>query len=454
MKITGNDLINLGYKPAPWFSEALEHLSSFEIATDEDDSYIIEYCNQLIQKYTINKVDVLENPVPYSIYLDANNKDERENLDSVIKAMDKIMVTPTIVNGAIMPDACPVGDNNIPVGGVAVTKNTIHPMMHSSDVCCSVATTELSSDVDMCKILDAAMKVTHFGLGGRKRMQYGLEDDPLYTRILNNYFTKDYIEKAVSHLATQGDGNHFFFVGRSELTGNPHIVTHHGSRGFGASVYKKGLSEAKKHCKNICPDTINPWLDYSDDLGKEYWEALQIVKSWTLLNHEILHRRVLNEIGSSYNEFYWNPHNFVFKDGDLFYHAKGSTPMSSRFNTCSSEYGKNKLIPLNMSQPVLVVKEHPENIFGFAPHGAGRNLSRTAFEKKNKVEDLQKEISHLDVRFYSGKPDLSEFPSAYKDANEVIKQIEKYKLATIVDKIHPYGCIMAGEQEKIWKKQA
>ena len=53
--------------------------------------------------------------------------------------MQTLMKTPTIVDGAIMPDACPAGPNGtIPVGGVAVAKNAIHPGMHSADICCSV----------------------------------------------------------------------------------------------------------------------------------------------------------------------------------------------------------------------------------------------------------------------------------------------------------------------------
>lgn len=37
--------------------------------------------------------------------------------------MDELMKTPTIVDGAVMPDACPTGGiGQIPVGGVAVTK--------------------------------------------------------------------------------------------------------------------------------------------------------------------------------------------------------------------------------------------------------------------------------------------------------------------------------------------
>lgn len=45
----------------------------------------------------------------------------------------------------------------------------------------------------------------------------------------------------------------------------------------------------------------------------------------------------------------------------------------------------------------------------------------------------------------TGKPDPSEFPQAYKRAESVISQIKKYGLADIVDRVVPYGTIMAGD---------
>ena len=51
----------------------------------------------------------------------------------------------------------------------------------------------------------------------------------------------------------------------------------------------------------------------------------------------------------------------------------------------------------------------------------------------------------LDIRFWSGTPDLSELPSAYKNAQSVKEQIERFGLATVVEEIIPYGSIMAGK---------
>ena len=69
---------------------------------------------------------------------------EQANIDYVRQSMQLLMRTPTVVAGAIMPDACPAGPlGTIPVGGVVATRNAIHPGMHSADICCSVMLTNL-----------------------------------------------------------------------------------------------------------------------------------------------------------------------------------------------------------------------------------------------------------------------------------------------------------------------
>lgn len=119
-----------------------------------------------------------------------------------------------------------------------------------------------------------------------------------------------------------------------------------------------------------------------------------------------------------------------------------------------------RLIPLNMSEPVLIVEGNTtSNNLGFAPHGAGRNMSRSQ-HKRNKAHYTNEEVFYeetqgLDVRFYSNEIDISELPSAYKNAQTVRSQMEEYNLGTVIDEVIPYGCIMAGDWEKNapWKKR-
>jgi RNA-splicing ligase RtcB len=60
---------------------------------------------------------------------------------------------------------------------------------------------------------------------------------------------------------------------------------------------------------------------------------------------------------------------------------------------------------------------------------------------------MERETKGLDARFFSGEPDVSELPGAYKNAANVRAQIAHYGLAEIVDEVIPYGCIMAGNAQ-------
>jgi len=112
-----------------------------------------------------------------------------------------------------------------------------------------------------------------------------------------------------------------------------------------------------------------------------------------------------------------------------------------------------------MSEPVLIASgKNADRGLGFAPHGAGRNFSRS--QHKRQVEGTNEEIfareTHgLDVRFYSGEIDVSELPSAYKNADEVQRQMQHFGLADVADRVLPHGCIMAGDWQKNapWKKR-
>ena len=99
------------------------------------------------------------------------------------------------------------------------------------------------------------------------------------------------------------------------------------------------------------------------------------------------------------------------------------------------------------------------NGLGFSPHGAGRNTSRTAHKKSlegmTRQAVFDAETQDIDARFFMKNIDVSELPSAYKDAATVREQIDHYGLASVVDEVMPYGSIMAGDWEKDapWKKK-
>ncbi len=447
--ITGKTLIELGFRSGKWFPEAIDHINANQLEGEAMHAYLEQFKSP-------PTVGLQEKAAPFAINIKAENELEETNVNSVVESMNTLMRTPTLVNGAIMPDACPTGPNGtIPVGGVVVAKNAIHPGMHSADICCSVMLTDFGK-ITPKKVLDAAHANTHFGPGGRDRnTQYRFPEE-LLNDFKGNYMLNNekMIQAARSHLGTQGDGNHFLFVGKSKKTGNTMMITHHGSRGPGANLYTKGMKIAERYRKELSPETLkqNAWIPFDTEEGQTYWDALQVIRKWTKTNHEVLHNATLDALQVRAQDRYWNEHNFVFKDGDLFYHAKGATPLDTKF---MPDITGPRLIPLNMSEPVLIVDgETTTTNLGFAPHGAGRNMSRTQHRKskagKTNEEVFQEETQGLDIRFFSNEIDVTELPSAYKNAETVRNQMGEYGLGTVIDEVLPYGCIMAGD----WKKNA
>ena len=452
-KITGKDLIALGYRQGKWMKEALDYINEHQLR-DED---LVAY----LETFDFPEpLDLHENPVSFSINIKSENEMEATNVNQVISSMHALMRTPTLVDGAVMPDACPTGPiGTIPVGGVAVAKNAIHPGMHSADICCSVMLTDLG-EADPKAVLDAAQANTHFGPGGRDRDTQFRFPTALLEAFESNSLLNDkqMIQAARSHLGTQGDGNHFLFVGTSKATGHTMMVTHHGSRGPGAKLYNKGMKIAERFRRELSPETLkqNAWIPFETEEGQNYWNALQIIRQWTKTNHEVIHNAVAESLEIVVENRFWNEHNFVFKDGDLFYHAKGATPLDAKF---MPDITGPRLIPLNMSEPVLIVEgATTATNLGFAPHGAGRNVSRTAHRKSKTgtIEEIfNKETKGLDVRFFSNEIDITELPSAYKNADTVRVQMEEFGLGTVIDEVMPYGCIMAGDVLKNapWRKR-
>jgi RNA-splicing ligase RtcB len=461
--ITGKTLIAWGYKPGPWFAAAIAAAEKARVS-GADETAIRAVVDGLAPKPgpAMAKVGLrAPGALAYSLNIRAEEPEDADNIAAVERHMADLMRVPTLVAGAVMPDACPAGaaPGTIPVGGVVAARDAIHPGMHSSDICCSMAFS-LFGDTDPKAILDAGMKVSHFGAGGRTHSHGITPPEAVLADFARNKFLALTTEAAAKHFATPGDGNHLFFVGRLASTGQVALVTHHGSRKPGALLYKAGMDMAERYRQRLSPETAphNAWIPYETDDGRAYWDALQLVRTWTKNNHFAIHDAVARTLGLKVKDRFWNEHNFVFRKPDgLFYHAKGATPAWAGFAADSSGL---TLIPLNMAEPILVTRGlDAESGLGFAPHGAGRNFSRTAFMKRNahltEAELVAEQTKGIDARFYCGNPDVSELPGAYKSAAAVRRQIAEYGLAEVVDLIEPVGSIMAGDWQRDapWRKK-
>jgi RNA-splicing ligase RtcB len=432
-------------------------------------------------------------PAPLAEAIAATGPDDEANMAACRRFMRDLLRVPVIERGSLMPDACPAGSATatIPVGGAIAVRSAIIPSAHSADICCSLHASFFHSSLPVARQLDALAASTRFGFGGRPEEQW-VHHPVLGEPVWDNPFLRGLERHAAMHLADQGDGNHFAFLGK--VTFSPEVVrkyeeaghddfarritdharhsreflalvTHHGSRGLGAHLYKRGQQAALEHTRRVAhavPDAA-AWLDVSEPDGLAYWDALQYVSRWTLANHHAIHERFLKAIGAAAAATMSNEHNFVWKRGDLFLHGKGATP------AWHDGLGRPLpgLIPLNMAAPILMVLGRSnEDFLSFAPHGAGRNFSRTAIARPFRdrrtgqpdPELVRKAIAAatagLDIRWFCGTPDVTESPIGYKPAQQVRSQIESFGLADITAEITPLGSLMAGDSGPApWKRR-
>jgi tRNA-splicing ligase RtcB (3'-phosphate/5'-hydroxy nucleic acid ligase) len=459
--ITGKTLIAWGYSPGAWFAAAIPAAEKARVS-GADEAAI----RAIVDGFAPAPLPPAVPPrargeLAYSLNIRAEEPEDADNIASVEKHMADLMRVPTLVAGAVMPDACPSGaaPGTIPVGGVVAAKDAIHPGMHSADICCSMALSVLG-DVNPTAVLDAGMKLSHFGGGGRPYSHDMRPPEALIAEFAENSFLAMTTDAATRHFGTQGDGNHFFYVGRLASTGQVALVTHHGSRKPGALLYKAGMDMAESYRRRLSPETPahNAWIPSETDDGRAYWDALQLIRTWTKKNHFAIHDAVAGHLGLKVKDRFWNEHNFVFRKSDgLFYHAKGATPAWAGFAADSSGL---TLIPLNMAEPILIARGlDAGHGLGFAPHGAGRNFSRSAYMRrhagKTEAQMVAEQTAGIDARFFCGNPDVSELPGAYKSAAVVRRQIAEFGLAEIVDTIEPVGSIMAGDWQRDapWRKK-
>ena len=483
--ISKQELEEAGWVEEDILSAALECARGYEARGIADRAYLLKLVEKQCPKPD-TRIKLSLEPTTLAEAITTRSDEEQMNLGAVRRQLRDFLRLPVIKEAAIMPDACPAGKMaaSIPVGGVIAAEKAIFPAAHSADICCSMFATFFESDIETSVLLDELANTTRFGPGGRApddRHHHPVLDEQVWS----NPFLSGLQEKAHMHLADQGDGNHFAFLGEiswtedqlkllaqaghqsianqfrsvtANLSGTRKLnalVTHHGSRGLGAAVYKRGVTAAVKHLAKVAdamPEAL-AWLDTDSPVGSQYWQALQYVSRWTRANHQCIHEGFLDRIESRAVTAFGNEHNFVWQRGDLFVHGKGATPAWHD----EQHRALLGLIPLNMASPILVVLgKNNSDYLSFAPHGAGRNLSRRAVMRqfrikggtidKNRIaKTIEEHTRGIDVRWFSGKPDFTETPSAYKCAQTIREQIEAFNLAEIAAEIQPLGCIMAGE---------
>ena len=360
---------------------------------------------------------------------------------------------PNAVGAALMPDAH-VG-YGLPIGGVLALDNAVCPFGVGVDIACRMKLSFLDMPVETLKtkhnlFVNSLENGTFFGVGSEhagKPDHEVLDQDWNITKI-----TRENKDKARRQLGTSGSGNHFVEFGVVELDEKfPElglaagkyvtIMSHSGSRGTGASVCSvySGIAQSRLHPRYADLGRL-AWLDLDTEAGQEYWQAMNLMGDYAAANHDVIHKTVVELLGTEIIGGVENHHNFAWKEihngKEVIVHRKGATPAGK---------GVLGVIPGSMGDSAYVVRGlgNPESL-NSASHGAGRRMSRTAALDKYNFKAVQKDLEKKGITILSAGAD--EVPGVYKNIDEVMAY--QTDLVEVVGKFSPKIVKMCGDNSK------
>jgi tRNA-splicing ligase RtcB len=464
--INGTDLIALGYAENAVLGIALrinrgrngftkeQMLVNYAAVLAQPENYISDkifskLALALIEKANEKPEDFITlNPEPNAFSAYGLEQIEEGALDQMRVAM-KLPVT---VAGALMPDAHQ--GYGLPIGGVLATKNAVIPYGVGVDIGCRMALSiydipEAFYTEHHDKFKRELVAHSKFGAGhgfhGRYKSDHAVLESPHFQ---TNALTKSLKDKAWSQLGSSGGGNHFVEFGIIEFEKDDAalnipkgkyvaLLTHSGSRGFGATVAGHYTKLAKDVCK--LPEVARnlAYLDMNSALGQEYWIAMNLAGDYASACHEIIHTKMQKALGATVLAKVENHHNFAWKeiwnDEEVIVHRKGATPAGK---------GIMGIIPGSMTAPGFLVRgKGEENAINSASHGAGRQMSRTKAIKSITKNEMKSILNHHGVTLIGAG--LDEAPMAYKDIHQVMAAQED--LVDVVAKFTPKMVRMADD---------
>ncbi|WP_109472115.1 RtcB family protein [Ornithinimicrobium cavernae] len=223
-------------------------------------------------------------------------------------------------------------------------------------------------------------------------------------------------------LGTLGSGNHFIEVSLDEQD-RVWAFLHSGSRGVGNKIARHHIGVARELCRKghiRLPDRDLAYLVEDTEEFAAYLGELRWAQHYALLNRDEMMDRVL----ACLSEFLDVPvveqervnchHNFTEQERHF-----GRTLWVTRKGAIEAREGQPGLIPGSMGTRSYVVSGlgNPLSLCS-APHGAGRQFSRTAARKRFTREQLREAM--VGIEFRDIKAFLDEIPAAYKDIDQVM----------------------------------
>jgi tRNA-splicing ligase RtcB len=223
-------------------------------------------------------------------------------------------------------------------------------------------------------------------------------------------------------LGSLGSGNHFIEVSLDEL-GRLWLFLHSGSRGAGNKLATKHIAVARKVCERSrisLPDRDLAYLVEGTPQFGHYIRDLRWAQRFAFLNRE----EMMDRVRDCFNEWAGENvpiaetvnthHNYTERE-----HHFGQDVWLSRKGAIDASKGRPGLIPGSMGTRSYIVTGKGNRLaLNSAPHGAGRNYSRSAARKT--FTRAQLEAAMAGVEWRHSDAFLDEIPAAYKPIDQVM----------------------------------
>ncbi len=227
-------------------------------------------------------------------------------------------------------------------------------------------------------------------------------------------------------LGTLGSGNHFIEVTVDEAR-RVWLFLHSGSRGVGNKIAQHHIKVAHELCEKWwirLPDRDLAYLAEGTDEFWAYIREMRWAQRYALLNREEMMDRVVRQfaewvgLGSADEvervEEINCHHNYTEQE-----HHFGRDVWLSRKGAINAERGRPGLIPGSMGTASYVVSGLGNALaLNSAPHGAGREYSRSKARRTFTREHLREAMAGIEYRDTDAF--IDEIPAAYKDIDRVM----------------------------------